>query len=83
MTVTPKRQSRREPIEKEHISKNGVIKITDQKKLSGMSPVWMHDQSFGIGKPGPSRPRVELKGVPANCLLRKEGHRLMLQEPNN
>lgn len=30
MTVTPRRQSRREPIEKEHLSKNGVLKIMDQ-----------------------------------------------------
>jgi len=29
MTVTPRRQSRREPIDKEQMSKNGVLKITD------------------------------------------------------
>jgi len=43
MTVTPKRQSRKEPVEKEHMSKKGVINITDQQKLSSLSPVWMHD----------------------------------------
>lgn len=43
MTVTPRRQSRREPIDKEQMSKNGVFKITDQRRISGLSPVWMHD----------------------------------------
>lgn len=79
MTVTPRRQSRREPIDKEQMSKNGVLKITDQRRISGLSPVWMHDQSaHGLGKPAASGQKVAFKGVPASYIFRKENSRLLL-----
>lgn len=65
------------------MSKNGVLKITDQRKISGLSPVWMHDQSaHGPGKPAPSGEKVEFKGVPASYIFRKENSRLLLVDAN-
>lgn len=81
MTVTPKRMCRREPLEKEHMSKNGVIKVNDQAKISGLSPVWMHDQSaHGAGKPKPMGEKLKLKGGPGSFIFRNENSRLHLLE---
>lgn len=72
---------RREPLEREHMSKNGVIKVNDQTKLSGLSPVWMHDQSaHGEGKSPFSGEKLRLKGSPGLFIFRNENSRLHLLE---
>jgi hypothetical protein len=84
MTVTPKRQSRKAPVEKEHTSKNGKINVQDQRRISGLSPVWMQDQSaFGKDKPEPIGKPIHftkadsLRTVPKQ-ILREENNRLVM-----